>query len=195
MNIRHLLSGKSLPINFSSWNHTVQQTGGGKYFSVNISRGLTRLKGVFSTLYLAGSNVRLKEANNFYHPISQQTVDSSTLSEEHSMWIQIGSQKFPEYPIQSCSEAYYHLRKIIGDDMFSSNRWFRTSKYIVGIDTEKVPGAGFTGLNTKAGDLLTINFRDYNYNNVATTVPQNIFCALHYDAILNIRDNGVEVME
>eukprot|EP00972_Heterocapsa_arctica_P105097 15486004-Heterocapsa_arctica.AAC.1 len=40
----HLLSGKSLPINFSSWNHTVQQTGGGKDFSVNVSRGLTRLK-------------------------------------------------------------------------------------------------------------------------------------------------------
>eukprot|EP00972_Heterocapsa_arctica_P101749 14991365-Heterocapsa_arctica.AAC.1 len=38
-----LLSGKSLPINFSSWNHTVQQTGGVKDFrlmSAEASPGL-----------------------------------------------------------------------------------------------------------------------------------------------------------
>jgi hypothetical protein len=190
-----LLSGKSLPINFSSWNHTVQQTGGDKDFSVNISRALTRLKSVFVTLYNPSTHAKLGEANFFYHPMSTQALEGSFLSEEHQMWIQIGSQKFPEYPINSCSEAFYHLKKTVGSHMFIYNRWFRTSKYIIGIDTEKIAGAGFTGLNTKAGDLLTINFRDCNYNNVATTVPQKIFCALHYDAILNIRDNGVEVME
>eukprot|EP00972_Heterocapsa_arctica_P033843 4981129-Heterocapsa_arctica.AAC.1 len=76
------------------------------------------------------------------------------------MWIQIGSHKFPEYPIKSVSEAFYRLKKTVGKDMHIYDRWYKTQKYIIGIDTEKISGAGFTGLNTKAGDLLTINFRN-----------------------------------
>eukprot|EP00972_Heterocapsa_arctica_P055254 8152908-Heterocapsa_arctica.AAC.1 len=111
------------------------------------------------------------------------------------MWLQIGSQKYLEYPINSCSEAFYHLRKAVGDHMSIFNRWFRTSKSIIGIDTEKISGAGFTGLNTKSGDLLTVNCRDCDYDGQATTVPSKVFIALHYDAIINIRDSGVEMLE
>ncbi len=53
------------------------------------------------------------------------------------MWLQIGSNKCPEYPINSCSEAFYHLKKTVGDHMFIYKRWYRTSKYIIGIDTKK----------------------------------------------------------
>ena len=61
---------------------------------------------------------------------------------------------------------------------------------------EKISGAGFTGMNTKAGDLLSINFRnciaaDYLPN----TVPTRMYCVLHYDAVLNIRDSGVELLD
>ena len=38
----HLLSGKSLPINFSTWNHTNQSIGNDKNFSANINRALPR---------------------------------------------------------------------------------------------------------------------------------------------------------
>ena len=34
----HLLSGKSLPINFSTWNHTNQSTGNDKNFSAHVNR-------------------------------------------------------------------------------------------------------------------------------------------------------------
>eukprot|EP00972_Heterocapsa_arctica_P112722 16433436-Heterocapsa_arctica.AAC.1 len=90
--------------------------------------------------------------------------------------MQIGNQKYPDYPIHSCSEAFYHLKKTVGDHI-------------------KTPGAGFTGLNTKAGDVLTVNFRDCNYNNDAATSPTNIVVASHYDAMLNIKYSGVEVLE
>jgi hypothetical protein len=189
-----LLSGKSLPINFSSWNHTVQQTGGDKNFSVNISRALTRLKSVFVTLHKEGADAYLKECNQFYHPALNYNVPFNNHS-EHQYWIQIGSQKWPEYPILSSSESYYQLQKTVGPHMNIFQRWYRGNKYIIGIDTEKISGAGFTGLNTKAGDLLTINFRDCDNNGVAASIPEKMFCALHYDAILNIRDNGVEVLE
>ena len=46
----HLLSGKRLPINFNTWNHTNQSTGGDNDLSIHIDRGLTRLKSVFITL-------------------------------------------------------------------------------------------------------------------------------------------------
>ena len=148
-----LLSGKSLPINFSSWNHTVQQTSGDKNFSVNISRALTRLKSVFITLYRDLPNEPLlKECNNFYHPAHDYNVPF-ILGSEHQYWIQIGSQKWPEYPVLSTSESYYQLQKTVGSRMNIFQRWYRANKYIIGLDTEKISGAGFTGLNTKAGDL------------------------------------------
>ena len=66
---------------------------------------------------------------------------------------------------------------------------------------EKIRLAGFTGLNTKAGDMLSVNFRGCNaYTpdgsaiNIAS-IPARVFCALHYDAVLNIRDSGVELLE
>ena len=51
----HLLSGKSLPINFSSYNHTNQATNGDNQFSCHIHRALIRLKSVFVTLFREGA--------------------------------------------------------------------------------------------------------------------------------------------
>eukprot|EP00972_Heterocapsa_arctica_P037073 5457852-Heterocapsa_arctica.AAC.1 len=82
--------------------------------------------------------------------MSRQTRPNSELSNEHSVWIQIGSQNFPEYELKSTNEAYYQLGKCVGPEMCIYHKWYRTAKYIIGIDTERVPGAGFTGLNTKA---------------------------------------------
>ena len=48
----HLLSGKSLPINFNTWNHTNQSTGNDKHFSAHITRAVTRLKSIFSLHYI-----------------------------------------------------------------------------------------------------------------------------------------------
>ena len=48
----HLLSGKTLPINFSTYNRSSQPTNGDKYFSARIHRALTRLKSVYITLCL-----------------------------------------------------------------------------------------------------------------------------------------------
>ena len=60
---------------------------------------------------------------------------------------------------------------------------------------EKISGAGFTVMNTKAGDLLSINFRDCNVDGSPNSIPQRVFCALHYDAAVNIRSEGVELLD
>ena len=46
-----LLSGETLPINFSSCNHSSQSTNRDKYFSAHIHRALTRLKAVYITRF------------------------------------------------------------------------------------------------------------------------------------------------
>ena len=47
----HLISGKTLPINFSSYNHSSQATNRDNDFSAHIHRALARLKSVYITLF------------------------------------------------------------------------------------------------------------------------------------------------
>ena len=79
------------------------------------------------------------------------------IDDEHQYWIQIGSKLIPEYPVKGVAESLSQLRKTVGGSFQMYGRWYRTSKYIIGLDLEKVSGAGFTGMSTKAGDLLTLN--------------------------------------
>ena len=87
----HLLSGKPLPINFSTWNQTNQSTGGDKNFSTHTNRSLTRLKSVFITLGQT-ETARHKEVNNYYHPMSAGANDGYFLEDGHQVWLQIGSK-------------------------------------------------------------------------------------------------------
>ena len=59
---------------------------------------------------------------------------------------------------------------------------------------EKVSGAGFIGMSTKAGDLMTLNFRDCEVAGIGGSIPQRVLCALNYDCVLNIQDSGVQVL-
>ena len=65
----------------------------------------------------------------------------------------------------------------------------------------KIRLAGFTSLNIKAGDMLSVNFRGCNALTAdgsaidSYSIPTRVFCALHYDAVLNIRDSGVELLD
>ena len=50
------------------------------------------------------------EVDNFYHPMGGGYNRDKELEFE----MQIGSKKFPEYPIRSAAEALYQLRKAPG---------------------------------------------------------------------------------
>ena len=67
-------------------------------------------------------------------------------------------------------------------------------KFICGIDTEKVLEAGFTGMNTKDGDLMTIKVKQAS-GIAQKNLCNKIYITLHSDQILNIRDTGVEVFD
>ena len=187
----HLLSGKPLPINFNTWNHTNQSTGNAN-FSAHITRAVTRLKNIFITLHKP-DGVAHKQANDFYHPASVN--GQMAISSEHSYQVRVGSKLIPEYPLSSVTESYSQLKKTVGraSKMYSS--WYRSHKYSIGLDLEKISGAGFTGLSTELGDLLTLNFKDCDANGVGETVPTRVFCTLNYDCVLNVADGGVILLD
>ena len=100
---------------------------------------------------------------------------------EFETQIQIGSKKYPETEMRSHAEAYYQLKKCLGIQSSSVHSFdisaseYRNSKFIMGYDLEKQLGSGFTGISTRAGDLLQIKFnhRDTDNTKYATQVYIN----------------------
>ena len=166
-----------------------------KSFSANTHRALSRLRSVFVILNTAHSG-QYKEANNFFHPIAVKLNDGYDVQDERSFQIQIGSKIMPEYPMSSVTEALYQLGKTVGHPLHIYGRWYRSHRYTIGLYLGKIPGAGFTGLSTKAGDQLTLNFKGCDaVGYLASSVPTRVYCALHYDAVLNIGDAGIQLLD
>ena len=67
--------------------------------------------------------------------------------------------------------------------------------FIIGIDCEKALDASWTGLNTKAGQLLTIKLKGANATIDAGIMPTKMYITLHSDNILEIRDSGASVFD
>ena len=130
----------------------------------------------------------------FYHPIAMNATDTYSVSDEHQYQVQIGPKLTPEYPIKSLSESLSQLRKTVGGNFQMFGRWYRTRKYI-GLDLERVSGAGFTGMSTKSGNSMTLNSRDCEVPGLGGSTPQRVFCALNYDCVLNIQDSGIQVLD
>ena len=188
---QHLLSGKTLPIHFSTFT-CASQVITSLNTTVNVSRALTRLKSIFVSMSQSGGH----EVNNFWHPMAGIYDHDKELEFE----CQIGSKKFPEYPIRSSAEAFYQLRKALGVHdvnamMDISSKQYRDSKYVLGVDMEKVLGASFSGYNSKSGDLLTLKQKPIGTAALDNSKSYKMHYCLHYDSIMNIRDSGVEVLE
>ena len=193
----HLLSGKSLPIHFSSYATNVQ-TATGKDNSLHIARAFTRLKSVFVSMFRPVTATTDKVATYFYHPM-QGTYNKNA---ELEFQLQIGSKLFPEYPMMSLAEEFYSLKKTLSihgayaTDVVSLNKAsYMENSFIIGVDCEKLLGASFTGYNTMSGSLLTLRLRNAWDGAQVATAPEQVHTVLHYDAVLNILDTGSQVME
>ncbi|MFM7988745.1 MAG: hypothetical protein ACKPKO_56470, partial [Candidatus Fonsibacter sp.] len=82
---------------------------------------------------------------------------------------------------------------------FFSGYDYRESKFVIGIDTEKVLDARFTGLNTRSGGLLTVKFK-YATPQASGAINQYrmanlMHIVLHSDHILEIHDTGARVSD
>ena len=208
----HLLSGKALPINYNTYVSQMQSilsgATGQQKVRLNVTRALSRLKSVFVSLVRDVPNAELaanlgsKEWNDFYSPMYDYAKGSNNQfnsNGEFEAQLQLGSKLYPEYPIRSHSEAFYQLRKTMGVQSSSLHSFdvdshdFRTCKFIWGTDFERVLEAGFTGMNTRNSDILSVRF-DHNDSNAANYAT-SMHIVLHSDNILEIRDSGVQVFD
>ena len=205
---QRFLSGQSIPVNFSTYV-VQQQALAGQNPSLNITRALSKLKSVFLTL--VGSTPSpsiyddvgvhgyafLKPWNDFYHPMA--FCPHYIAGQEFEVALQIGSKKFPDYPLRTQAETYSALRKCMGIQSSTFHSIdidpfeYRTHKFIVGIDTEKVLQASFSGENLKAGSLLTLMMK--NLGTESVLYPTGAYVTMHCDCIMNIRDTGVELLD
>ena len=210
---QHLLSGKSLPISYNTFVSQMQTIAGQDAPSINVSRALTRLKSVFITLTkdLSASGTRtapehpgLKPWNDFFSPMWDSNyggVWAHDSNGEFEFQLQIGSKLFPEYPIRSHNEAFYQLKKTLGVQASAVHNFdvtasqYRSNRFILGTDCEKVLDAGFTGLNTRAGDLMTVKFKYASKGTNNANLADRLHIVLHSDQIMEIRDTGVQVFD
>ena len=198
----HLLSGKSLPINFNTYI-TQSQAIAGQDVGVSLNRAITRLKSIFVTFHQsADTDATHKEWNDFNHPMDNDVDLHYNKGYELEYQIQIGSKLFPEYPVRSLSESYAQLKKclgILGSNFHSVSvtpLQYRNDHFIIGCDTEKALQAGFTGLNTRQGDLLSIKVKAMDKSTLgADLMPNTMFIVLHSDQIMEISDSGVQVFD
>lgn len=195
----HLLSGKSLKIPYKTVVNSSQII---KSFDNNISvqRAFSRIDKIYVSFFKGtapqpGSvDGKLKESVLFYHP---QDINSTAKDIEFTL--QIGSKKFPDYPIRSLSEAYYHTLNTINCDMANVKSMnmirsgYHNNKFVLGISLEKAQCNMFSGLQTKTGSLLTLNTRPVTTIDMDANADYRIHYSMEYTAILVISDTGIYV--
>ena len=89
-----------------------------------------------------------EKSNDFYHPASVNAAEDLEQG-QHSVWLQVGSKLYPEYPVRDSTEAYYQLSQTIKNTMHIYSRWYHTCKYIIGMDMEKIRLAGLLAKTPK----------------------------------------------
>ena len=204
-----LLSGKSLPISYNTYISQFQSilsgTVGQQKVRINVARSLSRLKSVFISFDKANTvaSAVYKDFNSFYSPmmtgLNDAILGGGTAAGEVEWQIQLGNKLYPETPCRSHSESFYQLRKCLGVQSSAlhsfnvSGQEYRRRKFILGIDTEAILQASFSGKNTRSGDLLNIKFDHLGTN--SANYAHSMYVILHSDNIMEIRDSGVVVYD
>ena len=204
----HLLSGKALPINYNTFVSQMQSilsgANGQQKVRLNVTRALSRLKSVFVTLFKSMPAVEkgTKEWNTFYSPMMPYAgfaANQYNSLGEFEAQLQLGAKLYPEYPIRSHAEGFYQLRKTLGVKSSTMHNFdidsheYRSTKFIWATDMERVLESSFSGINTRAGDILNIRF-DHN-DGTAANYATSMHIILHSDQVLEIRDGGVTVFD
>ena len=143
----------------------------------------------------------LKPFNRFYNPQSQlQPAQRYSTRYELEWQVSIGSLCFPVYPCTNSAQSLYRLRQALGivnssfHAMDLSYVKYTNNTFLLGLDLEKICEVAYTGINTKANDLITIKTKwgDVADNN---SLPLKMYCFLCADQILEIRDGGCIVFD
>ena len=190
----HILSGKSLPFQMHGlYSITASVPSGSSLYSLPIARGFSRLSTIYVTFYDGAAGANTKWVNRFICP--NVAGESNTEVTDALSWnVTIGSERWPQFDCTSVQECAYRLRLAttahLGNDLFSiSGSDYRNTKFIIGQSFEKAPGqSSHTGINTRSGSQLSLNFR-----NLGDTTMVHV--VMHYEQILNLSAAGAEMLD
>jgi hypothetical protein len=202
--VSHFMGAKTINIVYNTFISTLQTVVAAET-QINVSRSLSKMKSVFVSLdkgFAAATPRKTyynKFWNNFWSPNAGNgmTPNLTHTGEKFSHFqLQIGSKLFPEYPIKTHAEAFYSLRKALGiqaNNLHSidmDGNEYRNNKFIVGIDTEKLLGLSFTGMNTR-NNLMTVHLKTQTLDYQA----DRMHIILLAEQILELGDSGSMVYD
>ena len=207
--VKHLLEGKGLPITYTTYITQSQTVKGLTDISVQAIRSVSKLVATFITFYKNGDpsngyEYADKEFCRFYHPHqSHDPLDQGIydVNKDLEFQIQLGSKLMPEYPCKSITEAFYHLRKALNLPMFHQHsmainfKQYRDRQFVFGFSMEKVPDSSYTGISTRAGQMMQIRVKPTGASIPSTDMPDQIYITLLSEQILEVRDLGIKVFD
>ena len=113
-----------------------------------------------------------------------------------SWQLQVANKKFPEKECESLAEAWYFSRRTIAlfnpeqNSINISYNQYRNSKFVIGVDFQKMNSVNFSGISTKLGSLITFKLKGTEGAIAPAEQITEIFCHLVSESILEIRSDG-----
>jgi hypothetical protein len=181
---KHLLDGKYLPLHYDGlYSMQAAIPNGSSQYSLPIVRGFTRLNKVYITF----STQATADVTTFSSPLGGAANQSS--NDTFSWWVTVGSERHPAFDVASQQESLFRLRQMHPGPLHIDTAAYSTSRFVTGLSLERVPNsASFTGMNTRSGSQLTLNFRN-------TGALVTIHVVLVYDQVADLSSAGVVVMD
>ena len=115
--------------------------------------------------------------------------------------LQVQSKKFPEFEVQSLSEAFYFLRRTLAfmnadqNSVNISYRQFRENKFVMAFDFQKMNQLSLPRINTRMGSLITFKLRGNEGKLAETQQIQEIFVNLVSESVLELTESGAIVYD
>jgi hypothetical protein len=181
---KHLLDGKNLPLHFDGmYSMQAAIPNGSSQHSLPIVRGFTRLNKVYITFSTEAS----ADVTTFSSPLGGAI--NNTSNDTFSWWVTVGSERYPSFDVTSMQESMYRLRQMHPGALHISTSEFSNNRMVTGLALERVPNsASFTGMNTRSGSQLTLNFRN-------TGALVTIHVVMLFDQVADLSSAGVTVMD
>ena len=120
--------------------------------------------------------------------------------------IQIGSDLYPQYPVRSLQECYKILRQTMHLPEYHQHsisigfKEYKSDHFIYAENFERVQDAAFTGINSRAGQLVIIKVEPLNSGVISgssegSRIGESMFITLEADCMLEIKDGGCTVYD
>ena len=204
--VKHLLEGKGLPITYTTYITQSQTVKGSTDISVPVIRSVSKLVAAFVTFYNPSTGYEYcdKEFCRFYHPHqNHEPLDAGIYDKNKDLefQIQLGSKLYPEYPCNSITQCFYHLRKALNLPMFHQHsmninfKQYRDRQFVFAFSFEKVPDSSYTGVNTRAGQQMLLRVKPAGATIPATEMPDTLYITMLSEQILEIKDLGLKVFD